>query len=185
MLGRGRGSPDPAPVNLAWSRGPRAWVSLSGRGQGGVWAGPRTAGRSPTLPRAPGSVRPGLGRSACLRGAPRPFSSRREASLQPPQGRGFARGAGTVTSSASQAAGGTVPRCFLPKSRPNEARSGHWTRKRVPTNRAVFSAPPLRLSPLPSSSEGRGAGVPDRPANHESSGSNHVEPTAVSIVQPL
>lgn len=35
-----------------------------------------------------------------------------------------------------------MPRCFLPKSRQNEARSGHWTWKRVPRNRAVFSAPP-------------------------------------------
>lgn len=68
----------------------RAWVSLSGRGQGGVWAGPRKDGRSLILRRAPGSVRPGLGRSPCLRGAPRPLSSRYEASFQPPQGRGFA-----------------------------------------------------------------------------------------------
>lgn len=35
-----------------------------------------------------------------------------------------------------------MPRCFLPKSRQNEARSGHWTWKRFPRNRAVFSAPP-------------------------------------------
>lgn len=58
-----------------------------------------------------------------------------------------------------------MPRCFLPKSRQNEARSGHWTWKRFPRNRAVFSAPPPPhaaparppSSPFPSSFQQRGA----------------------------